>query len=124
MDAFTRDTLADPNLLTERFLEEWAAALPPDAAAALAGWRVSDELQAALDEYGGRAGEAELSREQGEGYDDYLRFMSVAGVMRLSAMRRAGLLKPTVPPQFRPRGSETAGPDAPRPAAADTLIAP
>ena len=101
MDAFTRDALADPALLTDRFLDEFAAALPPEAAAALADWRVSDELQAALTEYGARAGESELSREQAEGYDDYLRYMSVAGVLRAAAIERAGLLKPEVPPQLR-----------------------
>ena len=88
------NALAEPRQLSERFLEEWLSALPPGSLEALAGFRFSDELQEAADEFAERAGEGELSREQREAYDDYLRMADLTSLLRMGAMRRAGLLNP------------------------------
>ena len=117
MDAFTRDALADPRQLSRRFLEEWLDALPRESLEALAGFRFSDELQDAADEFAGRAGGGELSREQREAYEDYLRTADLASLLRMGAMRRAGLLNPG---QSRPRTVADAPAGAATPATTQT----
>ena len=87
--------LADPHVLIDRFLEEWVDALPPESAVALANWRASAELQAELDAYAERAGQAELSREQRRGYDEFTTLTSLASLLRAGAAVRAGLLQPS-----------------------------
>ena len=89
---------ADPQVLIDRFLEEWIGALPPESAAALANWRAGDERQAELDAYAERAGQAELSREQRRGYDEFTTLTSLASLLRAGAAARAGLLQPSSPP--------------------------
>ena len=101
------NALAEPRQLTERFLKEWLDALPPEAAAALAAWRPSDELSAELSAFAERAGEAQLSREQADGYDEYRKLASMASLLRTGAARKAG----TLPRPPLPGSAPVAGPD-------------
>ena len=85
------EALRDPGVLTDRFLDEWTAALPPEYAEALAGWRASDELDDALREYFERANEGELSREQRRGYEELSHMANLVNLLRLGAADRAGV---------------------------------
>ena len=83
------NALAEPRRLTDRFLDEWLTALPADAAAALARWRVSDELEADLNEYFARANEGDLSREQRASYEELLQMRDLVAILRDGAADRA-----------------------------------
>ena len=109
MTDFTRAALADPALLTDRFLNEWAAALPPEAAAALAGWRMSEELEDAFREFGERAGGGELSREQREAYREFGETCDMASIVSAAARRAAsGAATPAAPPRTPTRSPAAA----------------
>ena len=115
---FVAAALRDPGVMTDRFLEEWTAALPPDVAATLARWRPGDDLEEAMREFFERANEGELSREQKRGYEYLLGTMEMAALLRTAAARRAGaddpgpVLEPAKGPRVAPTAAAITPADA------------